>query len=86
MNEDMRSLIFNFSSCFGKFRVPRITLKLGGLGFFELSYKTLTLLLIIHRSLRSTITTSFWGLLDIYLVFSNISKNLFYSLLTMLVN
>ena len=34
----MRSLIFNFNSCFGRFRVPRTTLKLGDLGFLELSY------------------------------------------------
>ena len=34
----MRSLIFNFNSCLRRFRVPQITLKLGGLGFLELSY------------------------------------------------
>jgi hypothetical protein len=55
----MRSLIFNSSSCFGRFKIPRITLKLGGSGFFELSYWNLSFLFIFHPLLRRPVTPYF---------------------------
>jgi hypothetical protein len=57
MNKKLRrKLLFNSTSCFKRFRVPRTTLKLGGPGFFKLSYQNLLFLFIVHHLLRRSVT------------------------------
>jgi hypothetical protein len=55
----MRSLIFSSNCCFKMFKIPQITLKLGGLGFFELSYQNLSFLFIFHPLLHRPVTPYF---------------------------